>query len=198
MTADTDNTNHESLQGVEARAGAGEIKVSSSVGLQGVEAKAEAGEIRVETSSNVVATATRQRAPFSEHGMAERFAADPLFYRNLAAYVASELRRETYRNDYTMMWRGLPIGRIRKHPGLPAHIDQWSWGCNVYRQPSLSRDSGQGRDLENCKAKFKIAWVRIRAGLTDWDIAKAQKCGEGSRHSGSFPGSPLRVSGQAA
>jgi len=35
-------------------------------------------------------------------------------------------------------------------------------------------------DLENCKAKFKIAWVRIRAGLTDWDIAKAQKCGEGN------------------
>jgi hypothetical protein len=36
-------------------------------------------------------------------------------------------------------------------------------------------------NLENCKAKFKIAWVRIRAGLTDWDIAKAQKCREGNR-----------------
>jgi hypothetical protein len=36
-------------------------------------------------------------------------------------------------------------------------------------------------DLENCKAKFKIACVRMRAGLTDWDLAKAQKCGEGSR-----------------
>ncbi|GAH36831.1 unnamed protein product, partial [marine sediment metagenome] len=82
---------------------------------------------------------------------------------------------------YTVMWRGLPIGRIRKNPGLPAHIDQWSWGCNVYGQPSLSQDSGQGTDLENCKAKFKIAWARIRAGLTDWDIAKAQKCAEDNR-----------------
>jgi hypothetical protein len=51
----------------------------------------------------------------------------------------------------------------------------------VYGQPSLSRDSGQGTDLEDCKAKFKIAWARIRAGLTDRDIAKAQKCGEGNR-----------------
>jgi hypothetical protein len=87
---------------------------------------------------------------------------------------------KSYRNDYTVMWRGLPIGRIRRNPGLPAHIDQWSWGCNVYGQPSLSHDSGQGTDLENCKAKFNIAWLRIRAGLTDWDIAKAQKCGEGN------------------
>src|SRR5713101_3999079 len=87
---------------------------------------------------------------------------------------------KSYRNDFTVMWRGLPIGRIRKNPGLPGHIDQWSWGCNVYGQPSLSRDSGQGTDLEDCKAKFKTAWARIRAGLTDWDIAKAQKCGEGN------------------
>jgi hypothetical protein len=85
---------------------------------------------------------------------------------------------KSYRNDYTVMWRGLPVGRIRKNPGLPAHIDQWSWGCNVYGQPSLSSDSGQGTDLENCKAKFRIAWVRIRARLTDGDIAKAKKCGE--------------------
>ena len=87
---------------------------------------------------------------------------------------------KSYRHDYTVIWRGLPIGRIRKNPGLPAHIDQWSWGCNVCGQPSLSRDSGQGTDLEDCKAKFKVAWVRIRAALTDWDIATAQKCGEGN------------------
>jgi hypothetical protein len=34
------------------------------------------------------------RAPFSEAAMAERFAADPVFYRNLASFVASELRRQ--------------------------------------------------------------------------------------------------------
>jgi hypothetical protein len=88
---------------------------------------------------------------------------------------------KSYRNDYTVMWRGLPIGRIRKNPGLSGHIDQWSWGCNVYGQPSLSGDSGQGKNLGDCKDKFRIAWLRIRARLTDGDIAKAQKCGEGDR-----------------
>jgi hypothetical protein len=29
--------------------------------------------------------------------------------------------------------------------------------------------------LEDCKAKFKIAWARIRAGLTDRNIAKARE-----------------------
>jgi hypothetical protein len=93
----------------------------------------------------------------------------------------TKINGTSYRHDYTVIWRGLPIGRIRKNPGLPAHIDQWSWGCNVYGQPSLSQDSGQGTDLEDCKAKFKIAWARVRAGLTDRDIAKAQRCGEGNR-----------------
>jgi hypothetical protein len=39
------------------------------------------------------ATMEVHRAPFSEAGMAERFIADPVFYRNLAAFAASELRR---------------------------------------------------------------------------------------------------------
>ncbi len=90
----------------------------------------------------------------------------------------TKINGTSYRHDYTVIWRGLPIGRIRKNPGLPAHIDQRSWGCNVY---GLGRDSGQGTDLEDCKAKFKIAWARVRAGLTDLDIAKARVCGEGNR-----------------
>jgi hypothetical protein len=80
-----------------------------------------------------------------------------------------------YPDDYTVIWCGLPIGRIRKNPGLPAHVDQWSWGCNVYGQPSLGGDSGPGTDLEDCKAKFKIAWARISARLTDRNIAKARE-----------------------
>jgi hypothetical protein len=82
---------------------------------------------------------------------------------------------QSYPDDYTVIWRGLPIGRIRKSPGLPAHVDQWCWGCNVRGQPSLGGDSGQGTDLEDCKAKFKIAWARIRSGLTDRNIAKARE-----------------------
>src|SRR6478672_4761751 len=82
---------------------------------------------------------------------------------------------KSYRNDYTVMWRGLPIGRIRKNPGLPAHVDQWSWGCNVYGRPPHRDDGGQGADLEDCKAKFKIAWAAKCAGLTDRAIAKARE-----------------------
>jgi len=50
----------------------------------------------------------------------------------------------------------------------------------VYGRPSLRRDSGQGTDLDDCKAKFKAAWARKRAGLTDWDIAKARQYAETS------------------
>jgi hypothetical protein len=32
-----------------------------------------------------------------------------------------------------------------------------------------------GADLDNCKQKFKEAWARIRAILTDQDIADAQQ-----------------------
>src|SRR5512135_3141103 len=71
-------------------------------------------------------------------------------------------------DDFTVIWRGLPIGRIMKIGG-----DRWWWGCNVYDQPSLDADSGNGISLDECKAKFLIAWTRIRAGLTEGDIAKA-------------------------
>ena len=87
---------------------------------------------------------------------------------------ATQIDGQSYPDDYTAIWRGLPIGRIRKSPGLPAHVDQWWWGCNVHGQPSVSGDCGQGTDLEDCKAKFKIAWARIRAGLTDRSIARAR------------------------
>jgi hypothetical protein len=88
---------------------------------------------------------------------------------------ATKIGGHTYPDDYTVTWRGLRIGRIRKNPGLPAHLDQWSWGCNVYGEPPRRDDSGQGADLEDCKAKFKIAWARKCAGLTDRAITKARE-----------------------
>jgi hypothetical protein len=57
-----------------------------------IEAKAEAGEYRIEGGN---ATMEVQNAPFNETGMAERFVADPIFFRNLAAFVALELRRHS-------------------------------------------------------------------------------------------------------
>jgi hypothetical protein len=47
-------------------------------------------------------------------------------------FRVTEIDVQSYPDDYTVTWRGLRIGRIRKSPGLPAHVDQWSWGCNVY------------------------------------------------------------------
>jgi hypothetical protein len=79
------------LRGAEAKAEAGG---HTSQPLRGAEAKAEAGSVSVEVSSNVSVTAEVDRAPFSEAGMAERFTADPVFYRNLAAFAASELRTQ--------------------------------------------------------------------------------------------------------
>jgi hypothetical protein len=73
-----------------------------------------------------------------------------------------------YPNDFTMFWRGIPIGRIKK-----VGARHWWWGCNVNDRPSLDDDSGNGIDLDDCKAKFLIAWTRIRAELTKEDIAKA-------------------------
>jgi hypothetical protein len=72
-------------------------------------------------------------------------------------FRVTKIDGQSYPDDYTVTWRGLRIGRIRKSPGLPAHglpahVDQWSWGCNVYGQPSHGGDSGQGTDLEDCKA----------------------------------------------
>jgi hypothetical protein len=85
-----------------------------------------------------------------------------------------------YPDDYQVIWRGLPVGRIMKGTGSPNYVSQWWWGCTVYGQPQLGGDSGTGADLEDCKAQFKTAWVRVRAGLTDEDIATAHDIAEAS------------------
>ena len=89
------------------------------------------------------------------------------------ALRATVIGGQRYADDFTVMWRNMPIGRIVRAPGLPPHVPQWRWTCNVYGKPGGG--SGSGDDLENCKAQFKIAWARIRAGLTDADIAKANE-----------------------
>jgi len=100
---------------------------------------------------------------------------DPMLDDEAITVHVTKIGGTSYPDDYTVIWRGLPIGRIRKSPGLPAHVvDQWWWGCNVYGQPSLSGDSGQGTGLEDCKGKFRIAWARIHADLTEADIARAE------------------------
>lgn len=72
-------------------------------------------------------------------------------------------------DDYEAIWRGLPIGRIMKPP-LDSH---WWWACNVYGQPLAANDRGPGINFKDCQVRFKMAWARIRAGLTDESISTA-------------------------
>jgi hypothetical protein len=77
-------------------------------------------------------------------------------------------------DDYEVIWRGLPIGRIMK----PSSDPHWWWGCNVFGRPVSANDRGSGINFKDCQVRFKIAWTRIRAGLTDADIAIATQHAE--------------------
>jgi hypothetical protein len=61
----------------------------------------------------------------------------------------TQIAGQRYVEDFTVFWRGMPIGRIMKVRGR-----HWWWGCNVYDRVSLANDSGDGNDLDDCKAKF--------------------------------------------
>ena len=91
------------------------------------------------------------------------------------ALRATVIGGQTYADDYTVMWGELPIGRIMKRSGVPSQADQWWYGFTFYGPPWLGGYSGHGTDLDDCKAKFKAAWTRIRAELSDADIAKAHE-----------------------
>jgi hypothetical protein len=69
-----------------------------------------------------------------------------------------------YADDYAVVWRGLSIGRIMKAIGAASDKQQWAWNCYIHGRPSSADDSGTGHDLADAKAKFREAWVRIRAG----------------------------------
>jgi hypothetical protein len=78
-----------------------------------------------------------------------------------------------YADDYAVVWRGLSIGRIMKAIGAASDKQQWAWNCYIHGRASSADDSGSGHDLADAKAKFRAAWARIRAGLTELDIARA-------------------------
>jgi hypothetical protein len=80
-------------------------------------------------------------------------------------------------DDFTVIWRGLAVGRIMRPPGLPPHVLQWRWTCNSYGKPGGG--GGAGSDLADCKVRFRAIWASIRAGLTEADIAKAQAMRQG-------------------
>lgn len=74
-------------------------------------------------------------------------------------------------DDYEVIWRGLPVGRILRAPDSP----HWWWSCNVYGQPPTPNDRGPAINFKDCQVRFKLAWVRIKTTLTEQDIAIAIK-----------------------
>jgi hypothetical protein len=70
-----------------------------------------------------------------------------------------------------------------KGTGSPMHAPQWWWECTIPGQPSLGVGRGIGSDLDDCRAKFSIAWARIRGGITEDDISEAHRYAEGQQGS---------------
>ena len=88
---------------------------------------------------------------------------------------AAAIAGQRYADDYAVIWRGLSVGRIRLGNGAPHDQPQWVWSCHVHGRPQSGDDRGSAVDLVDAKARFKKAWTRIRASLTDQDIADAQE-----------------------
>ena len=77
-------------------------------------------------------------------------------------------------DNFEVLWRGIPIGRILKQPDNP----HWWWGCNVYGQPATPGDRGPAINFKDCQVRFKLAWARIRPTLTEEAIAVASRHAE--------------------
>ena len=87
---------------------------------------------------------------------------------------------ERHADDYQVIWRGMSIGRIMRASGVPHDRPQWSWTCYLHGRPTSASDSGTGDGLDDCKVKFRAVWARIRASLTDQDVAAARRYSENS------------------
>jgi hypothetical protein len=88
---------------------------------------------------------------------------------------ANEIAGQRCSDDYAVIWRGMSVGRIMLGNGAPHDRPRWTWSCRVYGRPQGSDDRGNAADLVDAKARFKEAWTRIRASLTDQNIADAEQ-----------------------
>lgn len=77
-------------------------------------------------------------------------------------------------DDYEVVWRGMPVGRIMKQLDSP----HWWWGCNVYGQPPGTNDRGPAINFKDCQVRFKLAWSRIRPALSEEAIEVAMRHAE--------------------
>ena len=96
---------------------------------------------------------------------------DDLETIGLRPAVVDGVRRD---DDFEVIWRGLPIGRILKQHDNP----HWWWGCNVYGQQPTPGDRGPAINFKDCQVRFKLAWAKIRPTLTEEAIAIAAQHAE--------------------
>jgi len=78
-------------------------------------------------------------------------------------------------DDYEVVWRGLPVGRILKQADSP----HWWWACTVYGLPPTPGDRGPAINYKDCQVRFRLAWARIRPALTEEAIQAATRHAEG-------------------
>jgi hypothetical protein len=88
---------------------------------------------------------------------------------------ATAIAGQRYADDFAVIWHGMPVGWIMLGNRAPHDRPPWTWSCHVHGRPQGSNDQGTGADLDDCKLKFRKAWARIRASLTDQAIADAQQ-----------------------
>lgn len=80
-----------------------------------------------------------------------------------------------YDDDWLVIWRGLPIGRILKQSGVAYGQPDWWWGIDFDHGPQPTSRRGNGRDLAECQAAFKKAWAAYRPSITDAAIEKVRR-----------------------
>ena len=78
-------------------------------------------------------------------------------------------------DDYEVIWRGFPVGRIMKQPDSP----HWWWACAVYGLPPTPNDRGPAISFKDCQVRFRLAWARIRPTLTVETIQTATRHAQG-------------------
>ena len=78
-------------------------------------------------------------------------------------------------DDYEVVWRGFPVGRIMKQ----VDNQHWWWACTVYGLPPTPNDRGPAINFKDCQVRFRLAWARIRPTLTDETIQTATRHAQG-------------------
>jgi hypothetical protein len=68
-------------------------------------------------------------------------------------------------NDYTVIFEGRSVGRIREATERTGHNPGWNWHINP-PLPVPPWCHGSAADLGSAKVAFKEAWEKFRATLT--------------------------------